>query len=496
MMIEKLNQEIEVSRNLLDTLPQNNIKNKNKYKSTLEETKYNYAILLNNVVKEIDKRKNKYSRVYEDESLKEKEDKINFIKENLFLLNKYNTSYEKFNFDKILYDLNHFYKDDLDSVNYNIYECINTFKKVGINLSKKDFNYSEYAYQYMEVLLENPNDKEQIKQVFEKLYWQCSDIIKHIELNIKYLYYRNQNIFEKYSLDIKNKFIKLYEDDVFKTYLNLVKMYDDDKTNSLYIGLNKFLNKELNINDYQTLKIEKCYQMFTDDYKDNFDKINDEIIKLSHLCIEYKDYLYFNYIIEDLKKVYKDKENYKNSLKNKLKVIQKKEKTLFSLNKKNKKEKINIKILSLINELETLYKELDDDIFKDKVYKYLSDDSSIYEALCLACSHYSYIVKCMIKIEKEGSFKEEYNKLINFLLNPYNTIINNISIIEEKDLPLIISDRYKLSNFKVTKENLLTIEGIDEIISIAEKIELYNKIVLKLSYDNIKFLIDVKDTIK
>ena len=88
-MIDELNKEIEVSRNLLDTLPQNNIKNKQKYKSNLEETKYKYDVLLNQIIKEIDKRKNKYNRVYEDETLKESEEKINFIKENIFLLNNY-----------------------------------------------------------------------------------------------------------------------------------------------------------------------------------------------------------------------------------------------------------------------------------------------------------------------------------------------------------------------------------------------------------------------
>lgn len=499
-MIEELIKEVEVSRNLLDTLPKNNIKNKKKYKATLEETKYNYDILLNQIIKEINKRKEKYSKVYEDETLKDSEEKIKFIKDNLFLLNDYNTSYEKFSFDKILYELNHFYRDDLESANFNIFECINIFKKVGIELTKEDFNYSEFANEYMTILLENPTDKDRIKECFEKIYWQCSDVLKHIELNIKYLYYQNQTIFEKYALTLKDKFLKLYDDKILNMYHELVINYDMNKSNSLYIGLNKFLNNELNISDYQTLKIEKCYQMFTDDYKNNFEEVTDEINKIALSSIEYKNYLYFNYIIEDLKKVYKEKENYKNVLKSKLKLIQKKEKVVIAYNKKNKKkskkEKINIKVINLINELETLYKELDDDIFHDKVYKYLSDDSSIYEALCLACSHYSYIVKCMIKFEKEGSFESEYEKLIEFLLSPYNNVIQNIAITEEKDLPLIISDRYKLSNFKITKENLLTIEGIDEIISAAEKIDIYNKIVLKLSYDNIKFLIDTKDMLK
>jgi len=494
-MVNELKQGIEVSKNILDTLPKNNIKNKNKYKSTLEITKYNYDIILNNIVKEINKRKDKYSRVFEDETLIEQENKIKFIKDNLFLLNKYNTPYEKFGFDKILYELNHFYKDDLDNTNSNILECVNLFKNAGINITSSDFNYSEYANKYMEVLL-NSNEEE-IKKSFEKLYWQCPEILKHIELNFKHLYYKYENVFSKYALSLKDDFVKSYEDNVLKIYRNLVLKYNDNESNSLYTYLNKFLNKELNISDYHTSKVEKYYEMFTDDYKDNFDKINGEINKFSLSNIEYKNYSYFNYIIEDLKKIYKEKDNYKNALKNKLKLISKKEKTLFAFNKKNKgKEKINIKISNLINELEVLYKELDDDVFYDKVYNYLNEDSSIYDALSLACSHYLYIVKCMKKNEKEGSFKEEQNKLINFILSPYNNIITNIAISEEKDLPLIISDRYKLSNIKITKENLLVSENIDEIINIAKKIDIYNKIVLKFSYDNLKFLVDAKDILK
>lgn len=493
-MINELKRGIEVSKNILDTLPKNNIKNKNKYKSTLEVTKYNYDVILNSIVKEINKRKDKYSRVYIDETLIEQENKIKFIKDNLFLLNKYNTPYEKFGFDKILYELNHFYKDDLDKTNSNILECVNLFKNAGINITKDNFIYSEYTYKYMEVLLENSNDSDKIKQSFETLYWQCSDILKHIELNFKHLYYKYQNAFEKYALELKDKFVKIYNDNVLKVYRNLVLKYDDNESNSLYIYLNKFLNKELNISDYHISKVEKYYEMFTDDYKENFDKVNEEIKKFSLSSKEYKNYLYFNYIVEDLKKIYKEKDNYKNALKNKLKLISKKEKVLFLYNKKNKgKEKINIKISNLINELDSLYKELDDDIFNDKVYTYLNEESSIYDALSLACSHYSYIVKCMIKNEKEGSFKDEQDKLINFLLSPYNNIITNIAISEEKDLPLIISDRYKLSNIKITKENLLVLDNINEIINIANKIEIYNKIVLKLSYDSLKFLIDIKD---
>ena len=73
----------------------------------------------------------------------------------------------------------------------------------------------------------------------------------------------------------------------------------------------------------------------------------------------------------------------------------------------------------------------------------------------------------------------------------------NISAIssatDEKDIPLIICDRYKLSNFHINKEILQTESGINEIITNANNIEIYTKIVQKISYDNLKFIIEAKD---
>ena len=492
-MIEGLNKGIEVSKNLLETLPKNNIKNKEKYKQALIETKNKYDEYINILLKEINKRKNKYSNVIKDESIEIQKLELDKIKEKLYLLNNYNSAYEKFGFDKILYEIDHFYKEDLNQANLNIFECIKLFNNVGIKLSEKDFNYSKHSKEYIKVLLE---DEEKINECFEQIYWQCPDLFKHIELNFKNLYYKNQIIFEKYIQKEKNELINQYKCDVLSLYKDKYLNHKEALEDSLYIGLNKFLNKELNINEFQINKVEKYYEKFTLNAKENFDKVNEEIKKYALSTIEYKNYLYFNYIIEDLKNIYNEKDKYKNGLKLKLKEIQKKENELFKYNKKKSKEKINVKISNIIIELEKLYDELDEITFFDRVSKFMNDDSSIYDALALACSHYLYIVKCMKKNEKDGSFDLEHNKLIEFILNNENNIIKNISIIEQKDLPLIISDRYKLSNLNITKDNLESNDGIEEIISTADKIEIYNKIVLKLNYDNIKFLVDVKDMFK
>lgn len=489
-MNNKIKEGIEVSKNLLDTLPKNNIKNKNKYKEALNETVEKYQNILVKIENEMSERYKKYTNINENNELELQTLKISNIKENLYLLNHYNSSFEKLNLDKILYRLNHFYKSDLQEANKNINHCINIFKQVGINLQSLDFNYSEYANEYMTVLL-NTKDEEKIKECFEKVYWQCPDLLIHIELNIKYLYYKNIKTFEKYIENKRNEFINGNGENILETYNNLVINSDLLLSNSHYIWLNKFMNNELNVYDYEPAKISKIYASFIKEEKENS---SEEINKLSNSSLEYKNYLYFKYLIDDLKEKYNTKKDQKNILKKLIKEIQKKEKLISKYSsKKNKKEKINIKIMNLIKELESLYEELDVVKFNDIINKKLTEDSSIYEALLIACSNYLYMVRCMKKNDKTEGFELEQYKLIDYILNPYNTIIQNIGFREDKDISLIISDKYKLSNFEITKETFETEEKIDEIIMNAKKINIFNNFINIIGYDNLKYIIKYKE---
>ena len=72
-------------------------------------------------------------------------------------------------------------------------------------------------------------------------------------------------------------------------------------------------------------------------------------------------------------------------------------------------------------------------------------------------------------------------------------LIQNLGFLEEKDISLIISDKYKLSNFQVTKETFESEEKIEEIINNSKKINIYNNIVKKIGYDNLKFIIKYRE---
>ena len=103
---------------------------------------------------------------------------------------------------------------------------------------------------------------------------------------------------------------------------------------------------------------------------------DEDIIELSHTLYEYHEYLSLNYLIEDIKKLYNDKEKYKGIYIKKKKEITKKERLLFkennkilgSINKNNNKkfDYYNNLINNDINTLKVLYEELENSFFSRK----------------------------------------------------------------------------------------------------------------------------------
>ena len=81
---------------------------------------------------------------------------------------------------------------------------------------------------------------------------------------------------------------------------------------------------------------------------------------------------------------------------------------------------------------------------------------------------------CIIKNDKEieqTEIDKKINELIEFVKFPYFTIINNIYIDENKDIALIIKDRYKLLNFNIEKDDLAE-DNLDNLLNLLEKIKI------------------------
>lgn len=123
----------------------------------------------------------------------------------------------------------------------------------------------------------------------------------------------------------------------------------------------------------------------------------------------------------------------------------------------------------------------------------------LYDALNLADSYYNYLTQCMIENNKtitQEKIDEQIKDLEEFLRNPYNNIITNLTITDEKDIAMIIKDRYQLLNFNIKLEDLNE-KNLDRLIAVLENI--VTSFCLKkvgLEVEKIQEIIRIKDILK
>lgn len=498
-MIEDLTNHIDSSKEVLSSLPKNNKKNKTKYLREISKLKEETENNFNNLKQELLKRSKELDNLNESQEIDKIQKKILELDQNVDIVNKYNSAYEKLGIDISLYNITNYQDDNLESINNEIKKMIEVFKEAGIILKATDFRYSPYAFKYMDILFslyDNINGVK-VKESFEKIYWKCPNLISHIVLNFKYLYFKNINKFNKYSELQKNNLLKIdsKNDNKFKLF-NKVKLMDENEINSKYkkcklqldlytindkyLIVDKFRKKEYKKNTFEKEKIDKLYQTFTDN-KDRITESN--VLKLHYSVKEYKKYLEYKYLIDEVMILYKDKDKYKNITKLKLKDIAKNESILKKLNDsykrakdKNKEDKLYLDITNKIDELNKLYNEYDIDSFNEKILLTLSDDSTIEKLLSLVCAYrinlYSFIKKHDQSLD-DNALSNIYQDLKDYLLSPYNTIINNLTISKEYDIPLIISDKYNLMNININKDSLDE-SNLDNLIENTNQIILYN----------------------
>ena len=194
--LEDFNHDVEIAKEVLSSMPINNLKNLNLYKNKVKEYKDEYSVYRDLLFREMKTRCNNYLNF-------SPVGRIDLIKNELLgykdlgLFNPINTPFEKMGFDTLLYSLTHYYKNDLAAVNADIKEALSKFELVGITLTENDFVYSNYARKYMKEILVN-DELERMKDIFEDLHWKCPDVISHIETSLRILFNKNIKSFEKY----------------------------------------------------------------------------------------------------------------------------------------------------------------------------------------------------------------------------------------------------------------------------------------------------------
>ena len=479
--VKEILEKIDVYKEILSNMPVNTKKNKEKYIEEINKLEEMYKTYQKQVLAEFVRRyQEKMKEIIPDKTIEEIQNEIKDLQELYNDLNEMNTSYEKMKIDRIIYRIRKFYKENLDSINYEILKYIKLFEKVDIKLTVQDFQYSQYTSEYMQVFFEEKENIEEhkyskkLKDTFEDIYWKCPDIIVHLELNLRYIYLNNESKIDKFYVKKQNEILKegRSKENIKQIINNLKQKLYEKKSIDKYTIINRFFDGELKLADYKKEKVKSEYnKLLTVDMSELSDdrqkEVYDNIIKFLENLYEYKAYLNLKFILDDMKMIYKEKDNYKNIYNTDIKEITTLEKNLQKLSKnlekktvfggKKSSEQNNAKYNELINEIREKYKKLDQDKIYNKVYEKINEQSTIYDIFYFANSFENYVRDTVIKyfptVEVQ-EIDEKVKELEDFVNYQKIKIVNNINIQEEKDIALIIKDRYSLLNFNITKKDL------------------------------------------
>lgn len=528
-ILEEFDKYISSNKEVLSVLPINTKKNRAQYVAKTEELLVKALQIKEVIWNEITSRYDRLIQVEEKPEVAELQKQVEEIK-NVELFNELNTPFEKLQLDRITHRLSCFFEGDLKLVNSNIKEYLDIFKNYGITFTAEDFCYSDSTMEYMTVFLNEYNNdsldsSDVLKKTFENIYWKCPDIVTHIQLNLRYLYDINSKKIQK-ELDTRNEAVlakeNLDKNGLVRKYFDLNKdLIKVQRRDPKYI-LNKFLNGEWKIKDfndkemnvlYDRLSIKNYYEATPEEQHE----IDTNFGKLLNTLQEYKVYIKYKFIIDDLRERFKNKDSYKNAYETKEKELRKKEQDLLKQNKKNKqlikqrrnplfiffKKKWDKKIYEFpvvsntqIKEIKKLYEELDQAAVNVRIAEFVDDNCSIKYMFKIATSFYTYAFNLIDKeyAEEDVVVLDELQELIDFIDQPYKVMLNNVKLIEEPELTSIISNRYKILNLAVEKETLE--EDLDSLVSDVEKIvDFYNIRKSGLDLSNIAFVERAKQMI-
>ncbi len=521
-ILEEFNSYISTNKAILEAMPTKTKKNMEKYVAKLKEF-HGASLKIKDIVwRTIEKRYVKLTTFEDNKAIAELENKISEIG-NVELFNELNTPYEKLGFDRIDHNLSQFYEANLELLNENIKSFIDKFKSLGIELTEEDFKYSNYVIQYMTTFFEAYNTNnfklDKLKRKFEEVYWKCPDLVTHIELNLRYLYNYFSKQIEKDLTEKNNSFLAINGTDkngLVKKYFDLNKELIKEKSIDPKTIMDKFINGEWKIKDFNERSMQVLFDKL---YRKGYDKlpekdqieVNKNFARLLNTLREYDTYKHYKFIISDLKEKAKNKDAYKGVYDQKKKELRKKEVELLHENEQNRKiaRRIQNPIFKLfkkkwekkiydfpvasnlkIKELKELYDEVDDELVNTRIVEFVDDTCSLKYIFKIANSFYNYtykLIKKHFEDDPDVDVDEEFERLQAFIDQPYKVMLNNIKSIEEPEITSIVSNRYKILNINLEKEDIE--ENLETLLSDTEKIVNYNNIKRSgLSFSDIEFV--------
>jgi len=494
--LQKLNSIIDIDKEILSTLPKNNKKNKAAFLNKVNEIEDEFVDIKIKILSEIKQRYNRIIDVHSNQKIDDIREELQSNENVQYLINDIDTAYEKMDLDKGLISLEQYQRKDLKDVNENIAYCIDRFKQVGINLDQNDFDYSNFVNEYLSVFFDEMEigdiNSKKLKDKFDEIYWQCPDLIVQITLNFKYLYLQYEPKITKYFLEQKAKLLKKHTgEEIRDRYMDLQRELEYAISMDGYTVFNKLINKELSTKDYTEKSIMQRYEMFVSKERINLtneqetDEIDSNLKKLSNGLYEYKKYLEFKFIIDEIKQIYEKNAKTKSSYEKIKRQILSKERNRIRINTKINRQNASDNSYrnnltqreGLINELKGLYDELDENKIIDVVTKELNPNSTIYDVIDLVGSFYEFLYLFILKA-KENIEDAEIDNIIDdineFRKFPYCTIMKNISVSEERDIATMIKEMYQLLGINISSE--LNEDDINGIIDVLNKMMISHNI--------------------
>lgn len=536
-LVESIGKQIDTDKEVINILPRNGIKAIKTLLETIQEMTAKYEAVNEMLLKDIESRFDELTEVEENEDIPKIEADI--LKYSDAVKNAdTRSSYDKMGLDRITYNVNGYYKSNLERLNKELINCVEKFDNVGIKLTAEDFNISEYSKEYMEVLLQEAQDgqinSERVKDAFEKVYWKCSEVVSHLYVNIRYVYDKYENEIDKFYQNKAEEVLKEFnatEEQIEDKKTELIRQKQKLENIDSKIILDKFFTGSLNINDYKEDNYKRMYSELiskepSELSEDEKAEMDENIEKLDNNLGEYSKYCEYRFLVdgvlsirdEELKKAEanKDKKVKKTEFDIKKENIKKLAGDIFKINekldkpskkgffrRKSSSDKKNTAVIlqrnNLILDLKKLYMELDDEILRQNILKDIDETSSLLDVLKFAGNYYGFMAKSMIKKNEEitdveiGELAKEIRNFIDF---SNFTVINHIKISDTKDLAVIIKDKYKLFGLQVSKENFQE-DNVEDLIRKVKLITNYNNIQkTKFSVGDLEYITTVKEMLK
>ena len=536
-LVESIEQQIATDKEVITVLPRNGIKAIKTLLKTIEDTAKKYEKANELLLKDIESRYDELTAVQENEELPKLEQEI--LKLDVAIKNTdTRSSFEKMRLDKIVYNVNGYYKSNLERLNKELADCVKQFENVGIAITANDFNISEYAKEYMTVLLQEVQNgeinSERIKETFEKVYWKCSEVVSHLYVNIRHIYEKHESEIDKFYESKMEEIMQNFNstpEQVEDTKIALIRRKKKIEDIDSKLILDKFNQGMLNINDYKEQNYNKIYtELMAKEVSSLSEKEKNEtdesIEKLNDNLNEYFRFTEYKFLVDgvlairedELKKLEKAKdkkvkkteydllkENIKKTTANIFKIndkLNKPAKGLFGSKKATDSKKNNNVILERNNqilELKKLYMQLDEEMIKQKIMQNIDETSSLLDVLKIGSHYYGFMAKEIIKKYPEITDKElgeMAKKIRDFITFSNFTVINYIKISDKKELSVIIKDKYKLFGMQVSKENFQ--EGnIDDLMKKVKILTNYNNILKsKYTVQDLEYVMAVKELLK